>query len=673
MIYKSEMNSPCYHPPILGNGDLTFPVDCEGGVYRGAESYLPLETFQNIIYRAGRRTDVGHDRTPGHMLSFGKLYFDAGEMISFEQELQEENGIARGVCTYAGGAVIETECFIHPELPLYCVRKTLVKGEATECAWKYELNGYDECTQQSIIKKEYVSDATGAGVNFVMMGQDVYTGSLRLTAATPVAAQHCDEGAKLAFTLGEKQPHVLYMTLCDDLFPDDEAALLEKCAALGYEGLRKETVQSWNDFHANGWIKTEDAQLDQVYRTALYHLRAYTTRWSIPVGLNELNWHGKFFAFDEYYSFLGLMGANQHALAKRVPTFRLEKCLQKAIHRQTHLHTHPHDEAARFRWETSEYGEELSIPGFYYDHIFHMSVIALGAWEYYEYTQDKAFLEQCYCMIRACAKFFTVHMLYEIDGKAYIGKCTDLERLGNSVFHPFFTVCGAIRTMQVTAAASAVLGIDEEYRAECEEVAKKLLANLPEEGDMYVPYVGCDQKSIAMFTGKFPFDVLEKDDEKMHAAWRDFLTNGAAYGNMYKTGKSLSPWYACWEAEGFARCAMPEEAYGCLKRAFESIGVFGEMFEINEPARRLRPWFTTASGVFMSAVNEMLVQSDGEGIELLPAMPMDNVAFKLAVKGGAVLEVEVVDSKLSKAVLHADDPKVMQLRFRGEVYELKSK
>ena len=50
------------------------------------------------------------------------------------------------------------------------------------------------------------------------------------------------------------------------------------------------------------------------------------------------------------------------------------------------------------------------------------------------------------------------------------------------------------------------------------------------------------------------------------------------------------------------------EPYRWLSEAAGAIGMFGETWEINEPGLRVHPWFTTASGNCVFAVNEMLVR-----------------------------------------------------------------
>ena len=93
-----------------------------------------------------------------------------------------------------------------------------------------------------------------------------------------------------------------------------------------------------------------------------------------------------------------------------------------------------------------------------------------------------------------------------------------------------------------------------------------------------------------------------------------------------------------------------------MTQAYTSAGVFGEMFEINEEfTMRLRPWFATAAGIFVMASNEMLLQSDGKTIKILPAYPHDqDVSFKLAAKGGVTVEAEVTGGKLVKALVLKD-------------------
>lgn len=650
MVYSSNNTEVSYNPPILGNGDVVLGVDREGTLNYERKSF---EHPSGCIFRAGRRLLWQHDtRPPAKLLSFGTFAFDRGsEVEEWTQELRETEGVQETVCKYADGAVITSTALLHPEHNVYALQKKCSNG-AGAVSFTYTLQGYDDATEKAIESVKILPLENGARVRFRMHGQDMYTGEVAVWLDREARVEIDGATVTLRTHIKEEDTLCFYIALEDDLFQKDPYAvnthMIEKVKNGGFSVMCEETVQHWGAYFAEGYVHTGDAVTDSAYRVALYHLKCYTTRWSIPVGINNCSWDGKFFAFDEYYGFLGLLTSNRTELAKRVPAFRLRVCLDKAVERASKYTDNA--EQARFFWETSEYGEELSIPGFWYDHVFHMAVVAVGAFEYYEYTQDAAFLRECYRLIRACAQFYTQKMLYtDRDGSVFVGKCTDLERLGACVQNAFMTSCGIIKTLECLVAAADILKTDKAYRDECAAYAAKLRESLPHDETKYIPHSGCSDRSIGVFAGKFPFDVLRADDPYLLPAWEDFLANESAFGNMYKVGKRVSSWYACWKAEAYARIGNAKEAYMAQQQALLSLGAFHEMYEINEPESVFRPWFTTAAGIYLSTVNEMLLQGDGENIYLLPAYPENKqpLSFRLSAKGGAVVEATVRDGALA--------------------------
>lgn len=653
MKYSSTQNSPAYYPPILGNGDIAFSTDWEGTFWRPCPKGMTAS--RGTVFRAGRRLAKTFDGIPQRILSFGSLrFFEGSEPVEWTQELCPEEGLLIGECRYADGAEIRTESRLLQDGNLYFMKKSFRKlpGGAAAMKLVYTLEGYSDFSDRALTVLGSSADGRIAKLAYTAEGLDTYRGEVCL-AGSEGRTEAAGNTLTLAFDAREGCSIECFFCLEDDLFEKEpekkNAELLALAETLGYDGLARRHGSDMRGYFSCGYIETPDKTLNTIFRTALYDLKCYTTRWSVPVGISDVTWDGKFFAFDEYYSFLGLLLSGRGTLAKRVPAFRSTVCLDKAVTRATHLT----DEQVRLPWETNEYGDECSRPGFWYEHVFHMSIAGLGAYQYYLYSRDEDFLRSCYRLIRGCAKFFTLHMLYRDGdtGRVYLGKCTDLERLGSSVENAFMSQCGAIAVLEALAGAAEVLGVDEAYRAECRELAGKLRESLPTDGEKYVPYHGT-QKSIAVFAGKFPFDVLPGDDERLLAAWKDFIRNEREYGNMYKGGERTSAWYACWKAAGYARCGMQKEAYASLRQCFEEAGVFGELFEINEPGIMMRPWFTTAAGIFLSTVCEMLIQSDEGKIVLLPAFPhggsgseTDEFRLKLAVRGG-ICEAHVIGNRV---------------------------
>ena len=85
--------------------------------------------------------------------------------------------------------------------------------------------------------------------------------------------------------------------------------------------------------------------------------------------------------------------------------------------------------------------------------------------------------------------------------------------------------------------------------------------------------------------------------------------------------------------------------------------------------------FFTACGVLSSALCEMLLQSDGENIYLLPAYPAENrnVSFRLAAKGGASVEAEIKNGELKKLKITAKSGKRnFNVYFHGKLIDAKN-
>ena len=661
MNYSSVENRKDYFPPLLSNGEISFAPDAEGMLGYSFSDYRNkgIHAFDGMVVRSSRRTALCNN-LQARLFPFGKFtFFEGSELCEWSQALEPEKGFFESDCHYQDGTKIFSKGFIHPELNIYAIQKTFynVKHSNTFtydvklCGCNAEINQY-----MNIL---YVEKREGVCcIGFKMYGMDVFTGEIHFFVDREYTIQPTDNGARISFEASNEEKVTFYYYLEDDFEGVDFRHTLkeykQKIDELCYCGLLKECEKHFGNFYSLGYVKTADETLNSIYKTSLYSVKSNCTKYSIAVGFNNGAWDGRYFAFDEYTSYLGLLGANRLELAKRVPLYRLNKCLDTAIRRASDCHRNPETEdMARFHWETGENDNfELAPDGNWLDHVFHIPLVGIGAFHYFEYSGDMDFLKECYKMIRACSKFITKHMLYKDGNKYYIGKCTDLERLGSSVQNPFMTACGAIKLLRCCKKAAEILGIDDEYAKECEFISEQLLHNLPQTDEMYVPYLECNQKSIAVYAGKFPFDVLCKSDPKMLRAWEDFELNGAKYGNMYPTGETISPWYACWKASGYARAGLTDKAYEALTQSYKSVGVFGEMFEINEETVRYRPWFATAAGIFVSAVNDMLMQCDKNIIHILPAFPHNiDVSFKLAAKGGVLVEAVVKDGILKKAVV----------------------
>ena len=453
MAYRSHERRPDYAPPMLSNGDISFAPDAEGtlGYTRADYAKKGVDAYDGIVVRAARRTALCNS-LQARLFPFGKFIFREGSPLTeWSQSLVVEKGCIESDCLYESGTKIHSQSFIHPDANIYALQKTFLRTEGKQSfCYDIDLCGY--CQQISrYMRVRYTRQQGNVGViGFTMFGMDVFTGEIHVFVDRECAITTTETGVRLSFEAAEGDTVTFYYAVEDDWNGVDFSSVLAQYQARirqsGFDNMLDECAAHFGAYYGLGYVETSDKDLNRIYKTSLYSIKSNTTRYSIAVGFNNGSWDGRYFAFDEYTSFLGLLGANRLDLAKRVPTFRLKGCLPIAIQRASDCHRNAETEdMARFHWETGEVDRvELAPDGNWLDHIFHIPLVGIGAFNYYEYSQDTDFLRECYPMIRACAKFMTKHMVYTDADRYYIGKCTDLERLGSSINNPFMTACGAI-------------------------------------------------------------------------------------------------------------------------------------------------------------------------------------------------------------------------------------
>ncbi|MBR3704974.1 MAG: hypothetical protein IKM11_05765 [Oscillospiraceae bacterium] len=581
--------------------------------------------------------------------------------IDAEQEL--DTAAAEVICDtrYPSGRV-QTTAFVHYTDDMIILRKTLIpENGRLDYTFTYAFCENGDINAPTALTEMTASVCADGGVIAYSLTDRVGRhGVIRIgcDGQIPCVA----DGHKLSFHVVADTPRTLTFVLCfaDNMELDDPAAEAEAqikaTLAAGFDALRAEHSRAWAAYYAEGYAVTGEPGIDRVYMTAQYHVRSFATRYSLPVGLNDTTWGGKFFGFDEHYMAMGLLTSGHLPIARRVPEFR-KKGLEIAVHRASSRHHN----SARYPWETLEDGNEASPPGFYFDHIFHMAAIPLSGWMYYIYSGDLDFLrETVYPVMDACAEFFRLQMLYRVEGgRLIVGKCTDLERMGSAVENAYMTTCGVIATFRAFAEASRRLGCNAELAETYVTLAEELFAALPTDGEKFLPYPGCTDRSIAAFSGTHPFDVIERDDPRQLRAIADYLAYEDTFGNMYAVGSGVCSWYACWKGVVFSRLERAEEATDALRYVVNTAGDFGDLFEINNAASKtyMHPWFTTAAGMFCHAVNESLLQSDEEGnLYFFRGLSDDhkNVKFRLAAKGGLSVGFEMVDGEIRTLAVYGN-------------------
>ena len=429
-----------------------------------------------------------------------------------------------------------------------------------------------------------------------------------------------------------------------------------------YDDLRAAHVAGWEAFRSEGFASLPDRDLQRMHDMANFHLRMNATPWSFPIAILDSHWQGCYFGFDEMYMYQGLSSSGHLTLARRVVDFRFA-ALPRALERNRYgmdpkfLHY-----GARWMWESLEDGgiTEGTIPGEWMDHIFGVATIANCAWQQGRYVRDDAyFRKKVFPIVLESARFFRNNWVYEdSNGDTYIGKCCDLERLGPSRDHPYLTTVGAIYTMRNAADACEWLGTNLEEAKDFRHAADRLEAWLPKKDGRYLAYIPAKaragrsaegiQESMAVLGGFYPFPIFSPTHEPQRLAVRRFIAEGRASGNMYPTGSKICSWYAGTMSSSMSWMEDRVEPTRWLKEAFSVSGNFGEFYEINEEGCVHHPWFGTAAGNCLYAINRMLLLDRDGATYLAFTVPTAwrDYSFRLPSLEGDVVSMSVADGKL---------------------------
>lgn len=649
-----------YACALISNGSISTQID-----NLGVQKQTRYVSFYPCVAWEGRNYGVPHDT----LISHG--YFDTelsvnGKLqdtpLKWSQTLHKKEAFSENVVEYAD-AIVRTIAFVPAGHDMLVVKKIITARKPGQI--KFAFN-YKFAPKINAKPRERVQTLTRyasgncASFEYIAFGHKTYRGIISIISDSPCNPSFLDADTASLLSQCEAVPGKAFeisyfITFNDDFERKDyrksDLDARTYASKSGFDKIFADHKESWLKYWSNSYIDIPDKDIENTYYTGLYHQRCNATKWSLPVGIfSNSHWGGRFFGWDEAFNAMALASSGKFEYSRRPADFR-SKNLDSAIMR-VNKNGAKRKSGARFVWESMVDGFEGAPAGFWNDHIFHMSNVVMSAWEHFLYTNDKDFLKKNYELMVESALYYMRNSIYEREEGYIVGRCTDLERLGEAKLNPFMTSCGIIYTLEKTAAAAKILGVDSELAKECLDTAKGLRKTLPNDGKKYVPYEGSKDYSIGSVGGFYPYPVLDPQDKLARKAVYDFLDNIHLAGNMYDTGKSVNAWYAGWVSVPLVSLGDRTNPARLLASAAKNTGAFYDTYEINEPENNLQlhPWFSTGSGNFVYAVNQMLVQSKENGeVWVCPGTPKEwkDIEFKLPCYGGLFVEAKIKDSKLS--------------------------
>jgi hypothetical protein len=416
--------------------------------------------------------------------------------------------------------------------------------------------------------------------------------------------------------------------------------------------LLQDHARGWSDFWNTSTVELADERLNALRKTSLYAIRCSASPWSVPPAYLATHWEGRTF-HDELYPFLGLISSGHYDLASRIPKFR-SGTLNVALARSGYR-------GASFPWETLEDGYEGGPYGHWMDERFHIGQFAVTAWQYYLYVQDVDDLKLFFPLLRGCAERFVQDVLIRDQaGRLATRLVTDFDEAVFPLVNGIFTICAAVRSLEIAAQAAEILGVETAKRDQWRHLASELREALPihDEEQYYKVSDDSNQWHIAQVGMVYPFLIDVHSELARETMTR--LTNALSTAVSSTAGNSPDYegshwlWTTALMATAFFYQNRADDGFALLKTAPNCVGPFfapnEQKIVRNGKTHDRLPWFTTSAGAFVYALNAMIAYVIEGGTVLLNGVPelLQELRFtNLSGSHGVRISGQIEDGRIS--------------------------
>lgn len=491
--------------PLLGNGDLLFPMDAEGGITPALPT--PPGLPSSALYRLGRPNEGGRPLAYCYLTpSLSFLGRELGAPYSVATEFSTDEATFSSVCKYDRGVTVETRACAYFGRPLLIITKKISAPGPVTLTY----------TLTTPAGSPLIPEVSG---EMLTAERRLPTGREKLCffATAPSRTDLTPEGGRLKVEVGRAATVTFYLFFADaadpagaDLWPS-LSEMQSYIRKNGENRLFNEHIASWRAYREESEFCPQDPLLARVTDGSQYLLRVFSGACGSPlVGDHPYAPFGHAPSVDlRVVSALLHLGHNK--TAKRILD-ALSRKLPEAERRFAGAGV----PGARYPYYADTEGNECLPDDIRRDRVIQSADVAVAFHKYYCFTGDRRFLaDEAMPVLRSVAAFLMARAVTR-EGGEYAVIAPDPEVAGVAVRRPLLTSVAVATALLAFSEAAGILKTDREAAATAERAAGDILRTLPLAKGVYAASEGADMPGRApLFL--HPYRVALRDEPKRRA------------------------------------------------------------------------------------------------------------------------------------------------------------